>query len=169
VGQKTHYTQHVVDQSKEHSSSGWPPIDVVLSVLVIAAMVARLILWFRNIKRFGIFGWLGKQLTADGYVRKTAPSGRHQYEHREIAQKILGRRLQRGEVVHHINGHRSDNRPENLCVMGYRDHIRYHDWYDWIYKTYGKYPRRETQLRKLKENFQGILLADHMNRTNGTG
>lgn len=38
------------------------------------------------------------------------------YEHRVIAEQMLGRRLKAGECVHHINGVRHDNRTENLEV-----------------------------------------------------
>lgn len=53
----------------------------------------------------------------DGYVR----------QHILIAEQTLGRNIRRGEVVHHVNGDKSDNRPENLCVLpSQADHVRLH-------------------------------------------
>jgi hypothetical protein len=51
-------------------------------------------------------------------------NGRH--EHRVIAEQKLGRRLRRGEVVHHIDGDRFNNDPANLEVMTQAEHMREH-------------------------------------------
>ena len=50
------------------------------------------------------------------------------YEHIYVAHKMLGRPLKDTEVVHHLNGCRTDNRMENLLVLERSQHAKLHMW-----------------------------------------
>ena len=56
----------------------------------------------------------------------TVKDGRWRPRSCVIVEEILGRLLECGEVVHHINGDVLDDRPENLQLMKKSDHVRLH-------------------------------------------
>jgi len=68
-------------------------------------------------------------------------NGRHKnqsynYEHVSTWEKYHGKQLPKNWLIHHLNGIRNDNRPENLFAMERKNHI-------------SEYPN--TYVRKLQE------------------
>lgn len=48
-------------------------------------------------------------------------------QHRYVMEAKLGRKLSANEVVHHKNGNKTDNRPENLELMKFGEHSTHHN------------------------------------------
>lgn len=49
------------------------------------------------------------------------------FKHRWIMEEHLGRKLLKTEMVHHINGNKSDDRIENLQIVTKSEHKKIHD------------------------------------------
>lgn len=87
----------------------------------------------------------GRHKQPNGYIRLVRPPhpfpesitpGGWIYEHRAVMEVHLGRALNRREIVHHVNGDKSDNRIENLeLVASQSEHAAEH-------ATMGSYLRR---------------------------
>lgn len=73
------------------------------------------------------------------YVRVTRPDGKSKWslEHVVIAEKALGRKLRKGECVHHIDMDALNNKPSNLLICS----NAYHAW------LHGQYAEKFAELR----------------------
>jgi hypothetical protein len=62
----------------------------------------------------------------DGYIEYTRGVNKYRGVHVVKMEEKIGRKLLPGEVVHHINGIKNDNRMENLQLMTNVEHSRLH-------------------------------------------
>lgn len=77
--------------------------------------------------------WKGGRTTkGDGYVgvwtpgHERADNQNRVYEHTLVIEKHIGRLPNKGEVIHHINGNKKDNRMENLYLCNHKNHKNAH-------------------------------------------
>lgn len=77
-------------------------------------------------------GWKGGRIMRRGYVMLYMPGHPRADikgyipEHQVVACEARGRDLEPGEVVHHVNGVKDDNRPENLEILTADEHRAAH-------------------------------------------
>ena len=82
------------------------------------------------------YHWKGFYIHKGGYRVVYDEDHRRVLEHR----LVLKSKLKKGEVVHHVNGNKLDNRPENLMIMTQSEHIKEHARNDpkWGFRGYTK-------------------------------
>jgi hypothetical protein len=81
--------------------------------------------------------WKGGTYVSSGYLyeidraQPTKIDGGYRYkaQHIRIAEEHLGRKLQKGEHVHHLNGDKMDNRWDNFVLLSNSDHRALHSFY----------------------------------------
>lgn len=72
----------------------------------------------------------GKTVTAQGYIAYTNSPNNGELAgvtvHRSVAQEVTGSKLGPKDHVHHKDGDKKNNDPENLVVLSASEHARYH-------------------------------------------
>lgn len=69
----------------------------------------------------------GKRISSWGYVLVGVGVNKYEFEHRLVMEMNIGRKLERHEHVHHINGDKKDNRIENLELLSKGEHVALHN------------------------------------------
>lgn len=74
----------------------------------------------------------GKRFHEGGYVEVYCPNHPNAnvrkcvYEHQLVMENHIGRYLEKGEVVHHIDGNKQNNNISNLLLLTNSDHAKLH-------------------------------------------
>ena len=105
----------MIDSTKE--SNEWiKPVEGYEDYLV----TKNGMVWSRKRKK-----WMTLQKTDSGHLRINLKSWNLKIIHILVYQTFV-RKLIKGEVVHHINEIKTDNRLQNLTVMTLEEHARFH-------------------------------------------
>ena len=117
--------------------------------------------WLRKTKKENHPMWSGGVVENRGYICIRV-NKKYIREHRLVMENHLGRKLNKNEVVHHINGNIKDNRIENLEILSPHQHAIIHSINLVEYnKTHKPYVYKDIDLDELsKLRNEGWLLKD---------
>lgn len=115
-----------------------------------------------------------RYINSNGYVKvrswghpRASKYGRHVLEHSLVMEKIIGRYLLPGENVHHKNGIRDDNRPENLelWVTSQPSGQRVSDLIEFVFSNYNEEIRKKIEVQDvIRSSMQRIKSVGDANR-----
>ncbi len=72
-------------------------------------------------------------VTKEGYIQHYNPKSPDARNngfspvHRDVARKMIGRKIKTNEVVHHIDGNKLNNKKSNLVVLTRSQHYKVHN------------------------------------------
>lgn len=99
--------------------------------------------------------WKGGRVKRQGYIyildqEKRDKNGMSRYtaEHQIVAEKKYKRKIKEDELVHHLNGIRDDNRPENLVIIKRKGH----ETWTYVNSLRNRIKELEEKCQKLEQN-----------------
>ena len=81
----------------------------------------------KKIKKLGLkIKWKYTYISSEGYLVNCEDRNNKYLVHRKVMEDKLGRKLKSSEIVHHIDGNKLNNDPDNLMLVTRKEHINIH-------------------------------------------
>ena len=127
--------QYARTSNEEYSGSGY------FFIIIFIIGIGVFILFKKLLKVNYTNNNQGKTYIDENGYRRFSDSNK--LVHRYVVEKMIGRKLRRGEIVHHINRNKLDNSPENLEVFANQEeHEKHHRETDWLFKLNRRFFRK---------------------------
>jgi len=91
---------------------------IILFALIILVIYLTRVYWKRRKK--------AEYRLVNGYWQVKGRNGIWEYVHRKVAAWKVGGKIWKGREVHHRDGNKRNNRPENLWIMPKPEHQKIH-------------------------------------------